>query len=106
MLDLSSKKITLYTQKVNDTIASAIKLYESNGVPLRQLMTDFNSVLSHPDELKKAYNPWECLNNNINKVPVVCGVSVAESLFNVAAMSLVKQPPIRVIKSIYYRNKA
>ena len=74
------------------------------GVPLSQLLTDYNDVITYPDLLETAVNPWESI--HIRKgTPVVCGVSAAETLFNVSAMSLYRQNPISVIKSIYYRNK-
>ena len=91
--------------KINGTIANAISKYEDNRVSLRQLLTDYNDVITYPEYLKKAINPWEYLSKGIKKQTVVCGVSVAETLFNVSAMSLYRQKPMDVIKSIYYRRK-
>lgn len=90
--------------KTNGTIKAAIEIYEKLGVSHRQLLTDYNAILTNPDELEKAVNPWESL--HIKKgVEVICGVSATESAFNEGAMKLYKQKPIAVIKSIYYRNK-
>lgn len=91
-------------QRINGTIADAINRYTSMGVPLSQLLSDYNDVITYPGLLKTAVNPWESI--HIRKgTPVVCGVSAAETLFNVSAMSLYRQNPISVIKGIYYRNK-
>lgn len=98
-------KFEPYMHKINGTIANAISRYEYNKVTLRQLLTDYNDVITYPEYLKKAINPWEYLSKGIKKQTVVCGVSVAETLFNVSAMSLYKQKPIDVVKSIYYRRK-
>lgn len=95
-----------YHHVINGTISEAIKAYEANGVPLRQLLSDYNDVLTYPSELKKALNPWLYLTKGIKNLPVVSGVSVAETLFNVSAMSLYRQKPINVIKSLFYRNKS
>lgn len=94
-----------YMHKINGTIANAIGNYESNKVSLRQLLSDYNDVITYPEYLKKAINPWEYLSRGIKKRDVVCGVSMAETLFNISAMSLYKQKPIDVIKSIYYKSK-
>lgn len=98
-------KFEPYMHKINGTIANAISKYEDNRVSLRQLLTDYNDVITYPEYLKKAINPWEYLSKGIKKQTVVCGVSVAETLFNVSAMSLYRQKPMDVIKSIYYRRK-
>ena len=98
-------KFEPYMHKINGTIANAIGRYECNRVSLKQLLTDYNDVITYPEYLKKAINPWEYLNKGISRRNVVCGVSVAETLFNVSAMSLYKQKPIDVIKGIYYRRK-
>lgn len=99
-------ELETYNLKGNGTITQAIKTYESYNVPLKQLLTDYNDVITYPEYLKKAFNAWEYLNKGIKKIPIVCGVSVAEALFNVSAMSLHKQKPIEVIKNIYYRSKS
>lgn len=100
MEDMKLESITLRT---NGTITDAINTYTTMGVPLSQLLSDYNDVITYPDILKTAVNPWESI--HIRKgTPVVCGVSAAETLFNVSAMSLYRQNPISVIKSIYYRN--
>ena len=100
---MNKKKLIPTKQKINGTISAAINRYISMGVPLKQLLSDYNDILTYPELLKTAVNPWESI--NIKKgVPIVCGVSKAEALFNVSAMSLHKQQPITVIKSIYYRN--
>lgn len=104
LLTIEPAKLEPYNHKINGTVLNAIKLYEANGVTLRQLLSDFNAVTTYSD-LKKAINPWEYLNKGIKKVPIVCGVSTAEALFNTSAMTLYRQKPIEVIKSIYYRNK-
>lgn len=97
------KELVPVKQKINGTISAAINRYISMGVPLKQLLSDYNDILTYPELLKTAVNPWESI--NIKKgVTVVCGVSKAEALFNVSAMSLYRQQPITVIKSIYYRN--
>ena len=100
------KKILIPVKhKINGTISSAINKYTSMGVPLKQLLSDYNDILTYPELLKSAVNPWESI--NVKKgVPIVCGVTKAEALFNASAMSLYKQQPITVIKSIYYRNSA
>ena len=98
-------KFEPYMHKINGTIANAISKYEDNRVSLRQLLTDYNDVITYPEYLKKAINPWEYLSKGIKKQTVVCGVSLAETLFNVSAMSLYRQKPMDVIKSIYYRRK-
>ena len=102
---IPQQKTAYYNHKLNGTIADAINEYERRGVPLRQLLSDYLDVITYPDELQKAINPWQHINTGIKSNPTVCGVSVAETLYNVAAMSLYRQNPISVIKSIYYRNK-
>lgn len=101
---MEDMKLVSITLRTNGTIADAINTYTTMGVPLSQLLTDYNDVITYPDLLETAVNPWESI--HIRKgTPVVCGVSAAETLFNVSAMSLYRQNPISVIKSIYYRNK-
>ena len=90
--------------KTNGTIKAAIETYEKLGVSPKQLLTDYNAILTNPEELDEAVNPWQS-HHTKKGVEVVCGVSDMESAFDVAAMSLHKQKPIAVIKSIYYRNK-
>lgn len=94
-----------YSHKINGTIADAIKQYERKRISLCQLISDYLDVITYPDELQKAINPWQYNYEVIKKISVVCGVSDTETAFNVSAMSLYKQNPISVIKSIYYRNK-
>ena len=94
---ISLQKTTYYKHKLNGTIADAIKQYECRGVPLRQMISDYLDVITYPDELQEAINPWQHINTVIKKIPVVCGVSEAETLFNVSAMSLYGQHPISVI---------
>ena len=97
------KKLVPVKQKINGTISTAINRYISMGVPLKQLLSDYNDILTYPELLRSAVNPWESI--NLKKgVDIVCGVSKAEALFNASAMSLYRQQPITVIKSIYYRN--
>lgn len=101
---MKNMKLVSVTLRINGTIADAINTYTSMGVPLSQLLSDYNDVITYPDLLETAVNPWESI--HIKKgIPVVCGVSAAETLFNVSAMSLYRQNPISVIKGIYYRNK-
>ena len=95
--------VTPIKQPINGTISEAINSYEAKGVPLSQLLTDFNDVITNPDLLKTAVNPWESINKK-KGVSVVCSVSALETKFIFSAMSLYKQRPISVIKSIYYRN--
>ena len=104
LFDLKGAKFESYSNKINGTIKEAIKQYESRGVSLNQLLSDYNAVISGPN-IRKAINPWEYLNKGINKVPVVSGVSTAEALFNTSAMTLYRQKPLEVIKAIYYRNR-
>lgn len=94
-----------YKQKVNGTIKTAIDSYWNAGVSLKQLLTDYNEVTTYPEALKKAINPWEYLNKGIRKLDIVSGVTTLETLFNMSAMTLHKQKPVEVIKSIYYRNQ-
>ena len=105
-LNFRNAKYEVHTYPINGKISNAIKAYETNGVPLRQLLSDLDDVTTHPEDLKMAVNAWEYLHLEIKNTPVVCGVTASESLFNVAAMSLAKQSPLKVIKSIFYRNKA
>jgi len=74
-------KFEPYMHKINGTIANAISKYEDNRVSLRQLLTDYNDVITYPEYLKKAINPWEYLSKGIKKQTVVCGVSVAGAIF-------------------------
>lgn len=104
--EVQKQTLKQHNQRINGTILNAINSYESRGVPLKQLLSDYNDVISYQYELKKAVNPWQYLNSNIKQVPIVCGVSTAEALFCTSAMSLQKQRPIEVLKSIYYRNKS
>ena len=104
LLTLKKTSLEIYNHRVNGTILDAIKQYEARGVPLKQLLSDYNDVISGSN-IKEAINPWEYLYKGKKKLPVVSGVSVAEALFNTSAMSLYKQKPIEVIKGIYYRNK-
>ena len=101
---LSKNRLITYNQKVNGTIAEAIHAYESRGVSLHQLLTDYCDVITAPYELMNAVNPWQFIKNKRGE-SVVCGVSKPEAVFTVAAMSLFKQRPITVIKSIYYLSK-
>ena len=51
-------KFEPYMHKINGTIANAIGRYECNRVSLKQLLTDYNDVITYPEYLKKAINPW------------------------------------------------
>ena len=104
LFSCKSTSVVIYSHKVNGTILDAIKQYESRGVPLIQLLTDYNDVISGSN-IREAINPWEYLYKGKKNLSVVSGVSVAEALFNTSAMSLYKQKPIEVIKGVYYRNK-
>ena len=104
--EVKKQALLQYNQRINGTILNAINSYENRGVPLNQLLSDYSDIISYQNELKKAVNPWQYINSNIKKVPIVCGVSTAEALFCIAAMSLQKQRPIDVLKSVYYRNKS
>lgn len=103
-LVLHDQKLVPHNQRVNGTIADAIHAYESRGVPLRQLLSDYLAVITEPYQLREAVNPWRYIKNKQGE-SVVCGISTAEALFNISAMSLYRQSPITVIKSIYYRKK-
>lgn len=92
------------SQRINGAVTEAIRAYTAMGVPVSQLLSDYNAILTFPELLEQAVNPWESIHNR-KGTSVVCGVSAAETLFNVSAMSLYRQSPITVIKSIYYRNK-
>ena len=103
-LKIEHQKFEPHHQKINGTLAEAIRAYESRGVPLRQLLTDYNDVITEPYELMNAVNPWQHIKHEKGEA-VVCGVSTAEALFNISAMSLHKLSPVTVIKSVYYRNQ-
>ena len=60
-------KFEPYMHKINGTIANAIGRYECNRVSLKQLLTDYNDVITYPEYLKKAINPWEYLNKGISR---------------------------------------
>ena len=93
-----------WNHKINGTISEALNTYKKKGVPFRQLLSDYLDVLTYPEELKAATNPWLYINHGVKKRQVVCGVSLNETLFNLSAMSLVKQKPLDVIKSVYYKT--
>ena len=105
LLSFPNQKLEPHYHRINGTIAEAIHAYEARGVPLQQLLSDYLDVITDPYQLSKAVNPWAHIKNKRGEL-VVRGVSTAEAIFTVSAMSLYKQRPITVIKSIYYRNKA
>ena len=71
---MEDMKLASITLRTNGTIADAINTYTTMGVPLSQLLTDYNDVITYPDLLETAVNPWESI--HIRKgTPVVCGVS-------------------------------
>ncbi len=57
-LVLPDQKFVPHNQRVNGTIADAIHAYESRGVPLRQLLSDYLAVITEPYQLQEALNPW------------------------------------------------
>lgn len=59
--NLTAVLVEPYSQRINGTILNAIKKYESMGVPLNQLLSDYNDVMSGSN-IRDAINPWEYIN--------------------------------------------
>ena len=55
-------KLVPVKQKINGTISAAINRYISMGVPLKQLLSDYNDILTSTELLRSAVNPWESIN--------------------------------------------
>ena len=58
---MEDMKLASITLRTNGTIADAINTYTTMGVPLSQLLTDYNDVITYPDLLETAVNPWESM---------------------------------------------
>ncbi len=67
-------KFEPHMHKINGTIANAISKYEDNRVSLRQLLTDYNDVITYPEYLKKQ-SIRGVFKQGIKKQTVVCGVA-------------------------------
>ena len=101
---IRSSDYEVYNHKVNGTISYVKKLYDSYRVSYRQLLSDYNDVITTPELRERALNPWQYVNEDRKKNSVVCGATVLETAFNLGAMKLYKQKPIDVIKGIYYSS--
>lgn len=99
-----SKNIPSVKIKINNKTKKAIEKYRQFNVPMRALLVDFLAVKSKYDQLAAAENSWAWL-KKVEGHEVESGVSIDETLFRFAAMSLKDQQPSDVINAAFYLNK-
>lgn len=106
MTDRYTKEYPLTTipVKINKSIKNVLDEYEKLQIPRKVLMKDYLAIRGNL-YVQKAYNPWAYKYKGIEKQEVECGVSVAESGFNITAVELRKQKPTDVIKAAFYKNR-
>lgn len=104
-MKFETRRIELRKIKKNGTINKAIEEYRKWRVPMRVLLTDYLAVKSKGNRLAEAENPWAYNYKGIEGHEVESGVSVDESLFRFAAMSLKGQKPTDVINAAFFANK-
>ncbi len=103
-MQFESQNIPCVTIGKNKKIKDSIGMYRKFKVPMRVLLTDFLAVKSKYDVLAAAENAWASFFKGEGH-EVESGVSVDETLFRFAAMSLKDQNPTDVINAAFYANK-
>ena len=99
-----SYKHTSIPVKINGQIASAISAYRGKKVPMQKLLTDFSDIKKHRSQLEKGVNHWADLQKKIKKNPVESGVTIDETLFDLAAWNLKEEKASKVIRSVFYNK--
>lgn len=72
---------------------------------MKVMLTDFLAVKSKGDELAAADNPWAYFYKGIEGYEIESGVSLDESAFRFAAMTLKNEKSSDVINAAFYSNK-
>ena len=88
--------------KTNGNIASAIRRFQKEKVPLTHLLQDIHDIKLHRNKLENAINPWLVSQRNIKKFPVEGGLTTEETLFEKASFLLKDERPTDLIRSIFY----
>jgi len=91
--------------KIDGTIKKALDSYKKKKIPMRAMVKDFLAVKSKGDALADAENPWAYFYKGFEGYEVESGVSLDESAFRFAAMSLKNEEPSDVINAAFYSNK-
>ena len=84
---------------VNKKISDAVEKYKSLDVPMKALITDFLAVKTKGS--MGALNPWQ----HVVGSDAIEGVSVLETAYIKAAMTLIDQKPSDVIMASLYQNR-
>ena len=104
-MKFESKVLPAIGIKINGKIKKAMDSYKQKKIPMRVMLTDFLAVKSHGDELAEADNPWAYNYKGIEGYEIESGVSLDESAFRFAAMTLKNEKPSDVINAAFYSNK-
>jgi len=99
IFSLPYKKIPV---RINGRITNAIDKYRSYFVPLERLLEDYYLIKTHLPSFDGVINPWAYIHKGIRKIPVELGVSVSETLFELAAYPMKDEKPTDVIRSLFY----
>lgn len=104
-MQFESQNIPYVKIGMNKKIKDSIKMYRQFKYPMKVLLTNFLAVKSKYDLLAAAENPYIYNYKGIEGHEVESGVSVDETLFRFATMSLHDQKPSDVINAAFYANK-
>lgn len=91
-----------FKTKINGRISNAIEKYRARFVPLERLLEDYYLIKKCGKEIEAAVNPWAYVQKGVHKIPVETDVSVAETLFDLAAYPMRDEAPTDVIRSLFY----
>ena len=90
--------------QIRNPIQEVIEKYRERKLPGRLLLTDYLSVKSRGDALSEALNPWVYNYKGIEGLEVESGVTLHETAFVTAAMTLKDEQPTDVINAVFYAN--
>jgi len=104
-LNFRTKELPHITIKTNGRIKKAIDSYRKKQAPMSLFLSNYLAVKSKGDQLIQAENPWAYFYKGIEGYEVEGGVSIDETLFRFATMSVKNDIPSDVINAAFYNNK-
>ena len=87
-LNFRTKELPHITIKTNGRIKKAIDSYRKKQAPMSLFLSNYLAVKSKGDQLIQAENPWAYFYKGIEGYEVEGGVSIDETLFRFATMSV------------------
>lgn len=87
--------------KLTGNISKAIKLYRQHYVPMSALLSDYNIINEHANDIEHAVNPWKMVRKDMQGIPVIEKYSVDEMLFIHGADLIKNEQPTDVIRGMF-----